>query len=82
MENLVTPKEHELIVMMFARMNERIGIIVETLKSRELWTGDDSKAFSDAIHSDDQKMDFYISNALRDYHGFAAQLGLVTGIKP
>jgi hypothetical protein len=78
----MTPKEHELIVLMFARVNESIGIIGETLKSRGLWSGDDSRAFAHAVHADDQKIDSCVSKALTEYCSLAAHLGVVTGLKP
>jgi len=77
----MTAKEHELIMMMFARMNESIGVITDTLTSRGLWTGDDARAFAHVAHADDRRMDFYISKALKDYTGLAETLGVVTGLK-
>jgi len=49
-------KEHELILLMFARMYEGIQVIKDTLKSRDLWTEDDERAFSNAVHDDPQKL--------------------------
>jgi hypothetical protein len=77
----MTPKEHELMVMMFARLNEAIGIIGDSLVSRGIWSGDDSRAFAHAAQADDRKLDFYFSQALKDYRSLAAQLGVVTGLK-
>jgi hypothetical protein len=72
----MTKQEHELMVLMFARLNESIGVIVETLRSNGIWTGDDSKAFSHAVHADEQKVLFYVSQARRDYFEFAKLSGV------
>jgi hypothetical protein len=63
----MTKQEHELVVMMFARTNEAIGIIIEALKSREILTKDDVKAFSHATHADDQNILRYAAQAQADY---------------
>ena len=73
----MTKKEHELIVLMFARLYESIGIIEETLKSRGIWSGDDPKAFSHAVHADDRKILHYVERARSDYLSFANQLGVI-----
>jgi hypothetical protein len=75
----MTAKEHELMLLMFARLYESIGILEETLKSRGLWTGDDPKAFSHAVHADDKKLLLYTSRARQDYVNIANQLGVVSG---
>jgi hypothetical protein len=75
----MTKQEHELMLMMFVRMNESIGIIIEALKSRDILTGDDAKAFSHAIHSDDKKILFYATQTRADYLRCAALSGL-TGL--
>ena len=75
----MTRKEHELIVLMFARLYESIGIIEETLKSRGIWTGDDPTAFSHAVHADDRKLLHYAERARTDYVDFANQLGVELG---
>jgi len=75
----MTPKEHELMLLMFTRLYESIGIIEETLKSRGIWTGDDPKAFSHAVHADDRKLLRYAERARNDYVAFANQLGVAPG---
>jgi hypothetical protein len=72
----MTPQEHELMILMFARMNEAIGIVVEALKSRGLWTADDVKAFSHATHADDQKILVYAAQARHDYLACARLCGI------
>ena len=73
----MTKHEHELMIMMFARANEAIGILTETLKSRGLWTGDDEKAFAHAVHADDLKILRYVAQARSDYLKCATSLGVV-----
>ena len=76
----MTTKEHDLILLMFARMLERMGIIAETFKSRGIWTDDDGRAFSHLVHDDTQKMLRYASVAMREYLECAKVAGVVTGI--
>jgi hypothetical protein len=73
----MTNQEHELMIMMFARANEAIGILTETLKSRGLWTEDDEKAFAHMVHADDQKLLLYTAQARNDYLRCATSLGVV-----
>lgn len=73
----MTRKEHELIMTMFARLYESIGTIEETLKSRGIWSDDDPKAFSHAVHTDDRKLLHYAERARSDYVAFANQLGVI-----
>jgi hypothetical protein len=70
----MTAKEHKLMIAMFTRINERVGIIADTLTSRGIWTGDDAEAFSHAIHFDQEKLKVFALQALDDYHIFAAKL--------
>ena len=77
----MTNEEHELMVLMFARLYEAIGIIGDVLKSHELLTGDDPAAFSHAVHADDQKLVAYLAQAHKDYLNAARQVGVVTGLE-
>lgn len=72
---------HQLMLLMFTRMHESIGIVVEALKSREILTADDVKAFSHATHFDDKKLQFFALASRADYLEFAKQLGVVTGLE-
>lgn len=75
----MTAKEHKLMIAMFTRINERVGIIANTLTSRGIWSGDDAQAFAHAVHFD-QKLKTFALQALDDYHIFAAQIGVDTKI--
>jgi hypothetical protein len=81
-EVLMTRQEHELMVLMFARLYEAMGVIKETLKSRELWTADDERAFSHAVHDDNKKLAEYFFQAMKDYLRLAQKSGVVTGLEP
>ena len=72
----MTRQEHELMLLMFTRLYESIGIIEETLKSRGVWSADDPTAFSHAVHSDERKLFAYAQRARNDYVNFASQLGV------
>lgn len=52
----MTKEEHTLMIAMFARVNEAIGVITDALKSREILSDDDPKAFSHAVHMDERKV--------------------------
>ncbi len=77
----MTPKEHELMMLMFARMQESVGILIDVLKSRGIMTGDDEKAFSDAIHHDPKRLLQFVLQAHNDYQKCAEQVDLVTGLE-
>ncbi len=75
----MTVKEHEFMILMFARVYESIGILTETLKSRGIWTGDDERAFSHAVHADMGNLLRFAAQAKRDYLALAKESGLVVG---
>jgi hypothetical protein len=77
----MTKEEHQLMILMFARLHEAIEAISETLSSREIWLGDDRKAFQDLVRSDKYKLGTYVVRAGRDYLKLAKKLGVVTGIE-
>lgn len=77
----MTKKEHELMLLMFARTQQIFGILTEVLTSRGILTGDDAKAFSHATHYDDAKTWKFVLQAWRDYQSAAIQSGVVTGLE-
>jgi hypothetical protein len=77
----MTTNEHQLMIFMFARLSESIRVIVETLKSREIWTNDDVQAFAHLVHEDDEKMKRLIARVMEEYLQAAAQSGVVTGLE-
>jgi hypothetical protein len=70
----MTAKEHKLMIAMFTRINERLGVIADTLTSRGIWTGDDAAAFAHAVRSDREKLSVFALQAFDDYHIIAAKL--------
>ena len=51
----MTKQEHEMMLVMFARTGQMFRILTEVLTSRGIVTADDARAFSHAIHYDDEK---------------------------
>ena len=74
-------KEHELMMLMFARMNQRVGMLIEILKSNDLWNADDEKAFSYLVYADDQRILSYAIQARSDYLACMRESGLATPLK-
>jgi hypothetical protein len=74
-------KEHYLLVLMFARVYESLRVITDTLKSRELWTEDDERAFSSEVHLDTEKLRICMQAAAKDYLRIASALGMTTGLE-
>lgn len=77
----MTPKDHEMMLLILTRVYESIGILTEALKSRDILSADDVKAFSHATHFDDKKLVSYLMQARADYLACAKQTGLVTGLE-
>ena len=73
----MTKEEHMLMIPMFSRINESIGIITDVLKSREILSADDPKAFSHAAHADEQKLLSCAAQARKDYLACARLSGVV-----
>lgn len=76
----MTPQEHQLMVMMFARMNEAIGIVFDTFKSNGIWKEGDQQAFAAEVRLDREKSFGYFAQALADYTHCAASHGVETGL--
>lgn len=75
------PKEHYLLLVMFARIHEHLHVITDTLKSRGLWTDDDERAFSVAVALDSEKLRTCLKLASKDYLRLASALGVATGLE-
>ena len=76
----MTQQEHELMVTMFARLYEAIGILTEALKSRGVLPEDDERAFAQLVHQDPQKAVRYLLQAQADYARVAKNSGVATGL--
>ena len=77
----MTKQEHEMMLIMFARTGQMFRILTEILTSRGILTGDDAKAFSHAIHFDDEKTLKTVLRTWHDYQAAAIQSGVVTGLE-
>jgi broad specificity phosphatase PhoE len=75
----MTKQEHETMILMLARAYQTIGALANVLKSREIMTDDDLKAFQFAAWADDRQTLHYVSQARADYLK-AAQLSGVEGL--
>jgi len=62
------------MMQMFLRVYELIGQLRETLRSRELWTDDDDRAFAALVR--EQKLDTYAVLARAEYVQIAQSLGV------
>lgn len=69
------------MLLMFARQQEAIGILIDVLKSRNILTSDDDKAFAHAEHLDPKRLVHFAVQAWSDYQKLAAQLGIATGLE-
>ena len=75
----MTTQEHETMILMFARMYQAIGALANVLKSREIMTADDLKAFLYDAWADDKQTLTFVNQAQSDYRK-AAQLSGVEGL--
>jgi hypothetical protein len=77
----MTKSDHLLIVMMFARMRESFLVLAESFTSRGIWSDDDAKAFAHAVHADERKVEWCLTETRRDYLFLAKELGVATGLE-
>jgi hypothetical protein len=75
----MTNQEHDMMVMMFARMYQTIGALANALKSREIMTAEDLQAFQFDAWADDKQTLRYVTQARSDYLK-AARLAGVEGL--
>lgn len=71
---MMTPEEHQLMLLMFSRLYEGLEAMRNTFKRDGLWTGDDEKAFAHAAHYDPQKLMRSLGEAAVDYARLASAL--------
>jgi hypothetical protein len=72
----MTPQEHQLMILVLARVNQTYLAITEMLKSREIITADDLKAFNHASFYDDRQVLAAVVQARTDYLKIAKQAGV------
>lgn len=71
----MTPEEHELMLLVLARVYQGIGAIGEVMKSRGVWTSDDEKAFFHLAHYDEALQKRWLLQAQKDYCRLAIETG-------
>jgi hypothetical protein len=72
----MTTEEHQLMVLMLARMNQAVSAVWEALKSREVVTLDDQKAFYFSATDDNRQIAQAVLQARSDYLKIAKQAGV------
>lgn len=77
----MTTEEHQLQILMFARLFEAVEILKQTFKSRGHWTDDDEQAFSAAVHADVRATARTVNQAFQDYTRIARFLSVATGLE-
>ena len=73
----MTAEEHKLLILMLARMNQQFGAIFEILKSRDIVTADDLKAFHFAAWDDNRQILAAVTQAHSDY----LQIAKIAGVE-
>lgn len=77
----MTPKEHALVLAIFAKQNQFIKVIIDMLKSRGLLTGDDAQAFEFSQTIDAKSNAALFAEAKAKYLELAKGLGIETGLE-
>jgi hypothetical protein len=78
----MTRDEHLMVLTMLARQQMQIKLILDVLRSREIVSGDDLKAFDFAVRQDAESKLSLLRQVKEVYLAAAAEVGLETGIKP
>jgi hypothetical protein len=78
----MTRKEHVLILAMLTRQQMQIKIILDLLRSREIVSGDDLKAFDFAVRQDTYSSLALLRQVKAVYLTAAADAGVNTGLPP
>lgn len=77
----MTPKEHSLMIFMFARQTMLIKSLVEMMKSRGVLEDDDWVAFDAFVRNQEVAQQSKVSDAVaKQYQEFAQALGVQTGL--
>jgi hypothetical protein len=78
----MTREEHLLILTMLARQQMQIKLILDVLRSREIVSSDDLKAFDFAVRQDADAKLVLLRQVKEVYLSVAAEVGVDTGIMP
>jgi hypothetical protein len=77
----MTPKEHALVLALFAKQNQFIKMLLDILKSRGILTGDDARAFEFSQSVDAVSNAALLDEAKAKYLELAKGLGIQTGLE-
>lgn len=72
----MTLEEHKLLLLLMTRVNQTYIAITEILKSREIITADDLKAFNHAAWDDNRQILAAVAQARSDYLKIAKLAGV------
>lgn len=72
----MTKQEHMLMITMFAKQLQTTKILLQMMKSREVITADDERAFQALVNEDSAGNTALMQDAANAYAGFAIKLGI------
>ena len=72
----LTREEHLLLIALFVKQSQNIKILLEILKSRDILTGDDSRAFEFSVLQDMPSNDALFREGKAKYIQLAKGLGI------
>jgi len=75
------PKEHLLMLTVFAKQNQLIKLLLDILRSRGILTGDDARAFEFSANVDAVSNAALFEEAKQKYLTLAKGLGIETGLE-
>lgn len=77
----MTPREHLLVLALFVRQAHLAKLLADVLKSREIMSDEDWKAFEFAASVDDLSNSALFDLMKAKYIELASQLGIPTGLE-
>jgi hypothetical protein len=72
----MTKQEHLLMITMFAKQLQTTKILLQIMRSREIITADDERAFQSLVNEDSAGNAALMRDAANAYAGFAIKLGI------
>lgn len=77
----MTPREHAFFFALFAKQTQQIKILLDILKSREILTGDDARAFEFSQTANVASNVALFRQSKAAYLQLAKSLGIETGLE-
>ena len=74
-----TPQEHFLMMLFFMKPNQSIKVLIDGLKSRGFWVGDDPQEFQFSDLQDVESNAALFDEVKENYLKLAEELGIQTG---